>query len=294
MLEIIWNIILQGLYIAGIYIAVSLGFSLVWGVMKIVNFAHGSLLMISMYSVYWLAVVFHLHPYVSVIIVTPILFLLGYTIQHYFLNPLFKRERAEVVEPLSLFIFTCGLMWFFDNLALLFFKADFRTIFAQTNWIILKAEAVDFASPRFLLLLVALIMVCLIHFLLFKTDLGKAVRATSQDRYAALLQGIPIYRIYSITFGLGAATLGIAGAFLLPFYPVFPTVGFVFLIKAFIIVVLGGIGSIWGVVIASIGLGIIETSVTQLISSSAGLIVIYLFFAGILIAKPLGLLGKEL
>ena len=292
-MKIFWDVLLNGIYVGGIYIAISVGLSMVWGVMKIVNFAHGSLLMVAMYSTYWLTTLLGINPYIAIVLVVPFLFFLGYFIQAIFLNPLFKKERAEVIEPISLFIFTCGLMWFFDNLSLLLFKGDFRTIYGKDGLAALGPGLSSILSPRLLLLMASLAMVIALHLISTRLDLGKAIRATSQDRYGASLQGIEIYRVYSITFGLGAATLGVAGSFLLPFYPVFPTVGLNFLIKSFIIVVLGGIGSIWGVVIAGLILGIAESAVTQLITGSAGLIVSYIIFLGILLYKPLGLLGKE-
>jgi branched-chain amino acid transport system permease protein len=292
-MHVFWDVLLNGIYVGGIYIAISVGLSMVWGVMKIVNFAHGSMLMVAMYSTYWLTTLLDLNPYLATIAVVPFLFVLGYAIQAVFLNPLFKKERTEVIEPISLFIFTCGLMWFLDNLSLLLFKADFRTIYGKDGLASLGAGLSSVLSPRLLLFAASLAMVAVLHLLSTRLDFGKAIRATSQDRYAASLQGIEIYRVYSLTFAIGAATLGVAGSFLLPFYPVFPTVGLNFLIKSFIIVVLGGIGSIWGVVIAGLILGIAESAVTQLITGAAGLIVSYILFVGILLCKPLGLLGKE-
>jgi branched-chain amino acid transport system permease protein len=291
-MEIYWRVILNGIYVGGMYIAIAIGLSMVWGVMKIVNFAHGAFLMVAMYSAYWVTILLKVSPYLSVVIVVPFLFFFGYYIQKIFLNPLFKKERAEVVEPISLFIFTCGLMWSLENLALFLFKADFRTIYGKEGFAGL-GEGLFSLPPRLLILIAAILMVLAIYLILTKSDFGNAVRATSQDRYAAALHGIEIYRIYSITFGIGAATLGIAGAFLLPFYPVYPTVGLNFLIKSFVVVVLGGIGSIWGVMIAGLILGIAESAVTQILTGAAGLIISYAIFVGILIFKPLGLFGKE-
>ena len=292
-MQVYLQAILNGILIGSIYGSVTLGLSLIFGVMKIINFAHGSVLMIGMFSTYWLWVFTKIDPLVSSIVVVPLLFGIGYYIQSFFLNPLFRRESAEIIEPISALLLTAGLSLAIDNLALLFFKSDYRTI--QTSYTTSTVHLGDFvlSVPRLLILGISLLIYLSLLWITQRSRLGRAIRATSQDRDAAALQGVNIYRIYNLTFGLGAATLGLAGAFLMPYFYVHPSVGVVFTIKAFIVVVLGGMGSITGACLGGLIVGLIESVGSLFVSTTTADLLVFIVFIFVLLFKPSGLLGEE-
>lgn len=287
------NVILDGLVTGGGYSLIALGLSLIFGVLKVINFAHGSLLMIGMYITYWLFTLLGVNPYLASIVSVPVLFLLGYCLQDYLLFPLFKRETAAVVEPISALIMTCGIWLLLDNLALLFFKSDYRAIVLESFSRILSVGPLYVNTAKLISFLAALVCTFILSSFLKYTSSGQAIRAISQDREAALLQGINMRKMYALTFGIGASIVGLAGSFLLPYYYVHPSVGSVFVTKAFIIVVLGGMGSIWGAMLGGLVVGIIEAIAGHLMRSTLALLILFLIFIVTLLFKPSGILGRE-
>jgi branched-chain amino acid transport system permease protein len=217
----------------------------------------------------------------------------GYFVQDIFFKPLIKREYAEVVEPLSILLFTSGTWIFLDNMALLLFGGNYRGVngivtgktFGLGNFIIDKSW--------FFAFLVTMVMALIVTLLLNRTDLGRAIRATSQDREAAMLQGIDIYRVYNFTFGLSSAMVGVSGAFILTYYYLYPAVGTVFDIKAFVIVVLGGMGSIPGALLGGFIIGLVESLGGLFLSAIGAQMLYFAIFILILLFRPIGLLGKE-
>ena len=285
--------IISGILSGGVYGAVALGLSLIFGVVKIINFAHGSFLMVGMFISYWIWYFTKIDPIISSIVTVPLLFVFGYYVQFYFITPLIRREKVEVVEPIGALLLTAGLSLALDNLALLFFKADFRIAQTAYSTGTFHIGEVTFSLPRIFVFGACILMYLLLMFILNKSMLGRAIRATAQDREAAAIQGINIFKIYSITFAIGSATLGLAGAFLMPFFYVHPSVGLAFTIKAFIIVVLGGLGSLTGALIGGIIIGLIESVGSLFLSTQTADLLVLLLFIFILIYKPHGLLGKE-
>jgi len=290
--EILLSAAVDGLLIGGMYGAVAVGLSLIFGVLRVINFAHGSMLMIGMFLVYWLWVLFGLNPYLSAVVAAPVLFLLGFCLQNYVISPLFRRERSGVVEPLSVLLVTVGVGLILDNGALLFFGADTRSISLPFASETLNLGAVILNWSRVLAFATSVAMTGALYLLLAKTEMGRAIRAVSQHRDAAALCGLNVYRIFAITFGLGAATLGVAASFLMPFYYVQPTVGSVFGIKSFIVVVLGGIGSIPGALLGGMIIGLIESVGGQFVTATSAAIFSFLVFIVVLLVRPKGLFGK--
>jgi len=281
----------SGLLIGGVYALIALGLNIVFGTMRVINFAQGALLMAGMFMAYWLWELGGVHPYLSPLVTVPVLFGLGYLIQGAIVSPLLARERAR--EPMSVQLATLGLALVLENLALLFFSADFKTVQTDVSLATFKLGGLIVSVPR-LVGLGAMALTCLGLYLFFtRTDLGRAVRATGQDREAARLMGIDDFRIYGVAYALSAALMGVAAAVLVPFFYVHPGVGTSFLLKVFVIVVLGGLGSMPGAAVGGILVGLIEGIVALYVQAAVAQIVLFGVFVTILLARPSGLLGVE-
>jgi branched-chain amino acid transport system permease protein len=274
-----------------IYGLTALGLTIIFGVLKVINFAHGSLLMVGMYVAYWAVALSGLHPYLALIIVVPVMYLFGYYLQDIVIKPIFKAER-EVREPITVIIVTTGLWYILDNVTLLIFGPQYRTL--QANALqgkMLELGGMLISVPKLWGFATALITTGSIYWFFQRTRLGRAIRATSLDRDAASLMGIKQYKVYNIAFGIGTATAGIAGVTLVPFYNVFPSVGVLFDIKGFIIVVLGGLGSMGGALLGGIIIGVIESVGPQFMAATWTEAIVYCLFLLFLFVKPSGLFG---
>lgn len=284
--------LLNGLLMGGIYGLTALGLTLIFGVMKVINFAHGTHLMMMMYLAYWLIKLTSIDPYVSLIIVIPVAYIIGYLTQHLLVTPILKKEE-DVREPVGVLLLTAGLWIFFNNFFLMLFGANFRsvdTIYSGTTFFI---SSMLISKPLFYAFIISLISTYILYRFLKQTRLGKAIRATGQDREAASLMGINVFKIYNIAFGIGIVAVGIAGAVLIPIFYVHPFVGDVFDIRAFVIVVLGGLGSVPGALLGGIIVGIIESLVGQYLTMTWAAALIYLIFLVVLFIKPSGIFGFE-
>ena len=282
---------INGILMGSIYGLTALGLTLIFGVLKVINFAHGSLLMVGMYVAYWAVALTGLHPYLALILVVPVMYLFGYYLQDIVIKPIFQAER-EVREPITVIIVTTGLWYILDNVTLLLFGPHYRTI--QANPLrgkMLELGGMLISVPKLWGFVTALITAASIYWFLQRTRLGRAIRATSLDRDAASLMGIKQYKVYNIAFGIGTATAGIAGVTLVPFYNVFPSVGVLFDIKGFIIVVLGGLGSMGGALLGGMIVGVIESVGPQFMAATWTEAIVYGLFLLFLFVKPSGLFG---
>jgi branched-chain amino acid transport system permease protein len=284
---------INGILMGSIYGLAAMGLTLIFGVLKVINFAHGSMLMVGMYTAYWAVMLTGLHPYLTLIAVVPVMFVFGYLLQDILIKPIFKSEK-DVREPITVIIVTTGVWYILDNLSLLVFGPQYRNI--QDNP--LRGKMLEFGDmlvsvPKLWGFCAAIVTAVLIYLFLQKTRMGRAVRATSLDRDAASLQGINQYKMYNISVGIGTAAAGVAGVALVPFYNVFPSVGVLFDIKCFIIVVLGGLGSIWGALLGGIIVGVIESVGPQFMAATWTEAVVYALFLLFLFFKPSGLFGVK-
>lgn len=284
--------LLNGILMGGIYGLTALGLTLIFGVMKVINFAHGTHLMMMMYLCYWLVTLIGIDPYLCLIIVIPVAYILGYLTQHLLVTPILKKEE-DVREPIGVLLLTAGLWIFFNNFFLMLFGANFRsadTIYSGTTF---SLSSILISKPLFYAFIISLVSTYILYRFLKRTRLGKAIRATGQDREAARLMGINVFKIYNIAFGIGIAAVGIAGTVLIPIFYVHPFAGDVFDIRAFVIVVLGGLGSVPGALLAGIIVGIIESLVGQYLTMTWAAALIYLVFLIVLFIKPSGIFGFE-
>ncbi|WP_018133086.1 branched-chain amino acid ABC transporter permease [Effusibacillus pohliae] len=285
-MDIVLQLLVSGVLLGGIYVLVSIGLTLVFGVMKIVNFAHGDFLMLGMFGAFFLFQSLGLNPYVSIFVMAPALFLLGTIVYQTIVGR--TISRSPVVQ---IFAFI-GLSVALQNLALVLFSADYRALNTPLVNKVFQVGPVHVSFALLAAFLVASIITLLLFLFLHYTYTGKAIRSASQDRFAATLMGISNQKIYRFTFALGLGLLGIAGCLLIPIYSVYPTVGEQFALIAFVVVVLGGLGSLPGAVAGGILIGLIETLSSYFIAPSMKQLVYFCVFILILILRPNGLFGK--
>ena len=291
-MEMLLQAIINGILMGSVYGLTALGLTLIFGVMKVINFAHGSCLMVGMFASYWFVTLTGIDPYLALIVVVPFCFVFGYLIQDTLISPVFKREKG-VREPFGVLLLTSGLWLFLDNLALLLFGANFRSIKTPYSSLSYQIGDILINGPRLYAFIGTIAGAYFFHLFLKKTVMGQAIRATGQDRDVAGLMGVNVYRIYNVAFGIGIAITGFVGGLLTPFYYVHPTVGYVFDIKAFVIVVLGGLGSIPGALLGGIIIGLIESVVAQFLTATWTAAITYAIFLAVLFLKPEGILGLK-
>lgn len=284
---------LNGVLVGAMLGGIALGLSLIFGVLRIVNFAHGSFLMLAMFTAFWLQKIAGLDPYVSVVIAAPLMFALGYAVQAVIVAPLIRRERALVVEPISALLLTAGVYIAIDNLALMAFGPNVRSASSAIATTTVQFGEFPISTFRLVAAVVALALAGGLALWLARTDTGRAIRATAQNRDAAAMSGIDVPRIYNLTFGLGCATVGVMGCLIAPFIPLTPQVGLSFGIKSFIVVVLGGIGSIAGSLVGGIVIGLFESVASQFVATPTAAIFSLGLFILILLLRPQGLMGKK-
>lgn len=284
---------INGVLMGSIYGLTAMGLTIIFGVLKVINFAHGSLLMVGMYAAYWAISLTGVHPYLALLIVIPVMYVFGYFLQSSVIKPIFIAEK-NVREPITVIIVTTGIWYVLDNAALLLFGPQYRALTdnpLQNK--MLQVGGMFISQPKLYGFFAALFSTYAIRWFVRKTTLGRAIRATSMDREAASLMGIDQYKIYNVAFGIGTATTGIAAVTLIPFYNVFPTVGVLFDIKGFIIVVLGGLGSIRGALFGGMIIGIIESVGPEFMTATWTEAIVYGLFLLVLFAKPSGLFGQK-
>jgi len=286
-LAIIIPSVLNGITTGALYALVALGLTLIYGVLHIINFAHGALLMLGLYAVYFLNVQIGLDPYMALLIVPPGMFALGYALQRSIIT------RAGHGRDENILLATLGLSIVIENLALFFFKSDTRIIDTPYSFQTVDVLGAFLPLPKVIAFFGALLTAALFWLVMARTDLGKAIRALAKEKKGAALVGIDVAHVYAMSFGLGIGCLGVAACLLLPSYYVTPQVGHGFILIAFTIVVLGGMGSFVGALLGGFVIGIVEALGGLFLGESLGQIGIFLIFILVLIFRPTGLLGHK-
>jgi branched-chain amino acid transport system permease protein len=282
----IMQLMINGLLLGGIYALISIGLTLIFGVLEIVNFAHGEFLMLSMYASYWLFQLYGVDPYLSILIILPMFFLIGLVVQRVTIQPIINAPMLNQV------FMTVGLSMVIQNVALFVWKADYRTVKTAYSSLNLKTSGLIINFPRLVAFILAMGIIAALLIYLKKTYTGKAIRALAQERRAAMLMGINVYRTYQIAFGIGIACVGAAGAILIPVYFVFPGVGALFVLIAFVVVILGGYNSLIGSLIGGLIIGVVEAFSGFFISPHLKEAIYFVIFILILLFRPAGLFGK--
>src|SRR5579859_4205256 len=285
MLEIVAQAVINGLLIGGIYALVSIGVTLIFGVVKIVNFAQGEFVMIGMYITFFLATQLGLDPLVSLFVCMPALFVIGVLIQHFLIR------RVLGLNDLPQIFLTFSLSLLIVNIALMLLTANYRTVHTAYSDEAFHLGGLYVPVAKLIAFGVAMLLSALLWAFLRTTDLGKAMRAASQNREVAQLMGINPNRVFAVALGIALALAGAAGSLLMPFYPAYPMVGQVFVLMAFVAVVLGTLGNVAGALIASLLMGIAESLGIQFIGADSGLIVVFLLLLVTLAVRPSGLAG---
>jgi branched-chain amino acid transport system permease protein len=278
--------ILTGLMTGGLYALIGMGLALVFGVMRVVNFAHGAFLMMGMYLTYFVHAGLGLSPYASFPGVMIALFAVGLVVYRVLVKHVMSAPHAMQI------LLTAGLSFFLIGLAQIVFGADYRQInlpLASQND---RVAGLNFNRAYVVSFLVASAVSAALYLVVARTELGRAMRAVAQNRAIAALMGIRVERVSAIAFALGAACAGLGGALLLPVFYTYPTVGEPLQIRSFVIVVLGGMGSIEGAALGGVVLGVAEGLTAYLWSDSYSQVVNFVIFLTVLLVRPSGLFGK--
>jgi branched-chain amino acid transport system permease protein len=278
---------INGLLMGGIYTLVASGLTLIYGVLHIINFAHGSMLMLAMFGVYFLLTKAGIDPYLALIIMVPAMYAVGFLLYRHMIGKL-SLGRDE-----NILLITLGLSILIENLALLFFKGDSRTVSLAYSDKMIELGPLLLGLPKVVSFVAAMVLCGFLGLFITRTDTGKAIRAVAKERMGARLVGIDVDRIFAVSFGIGLATLGAAACLLMPIFYVSPTSGHVFVIVAFTVVVLGGMGSFLGAVIGGLIVGLTESFGGLFLGESLGQIGISLIFILILLFRPSGLFGDK-
>jgi branched-chain amino acid transport system permease protein len=285
--DILFASVLNGLTTGAVYALVALGLTLIYGVLHIINFAHGAALMVALYGVYGLKTGFGIDPYLALPIMVPAMFVLGYVLQRGVIN------RASHGRDENILLVTLGLAIVLENLALMAFKSDTRTIDTPYTLTTLQIGPAFIALPKVVAFFGALVASGVLLWAVTRTDLGRAIRAVAKEKHGAKLMGIDVDHVYAMSFGIGLACLGAAACFLLPAYYVNPQVGAGFVLVAFTIVVLGGMGNFAGALLGGLLIGVVESLGGLFLGESLGQIGIFVIFIAVLLFRPTGLFGAR-
>jgi branched-chain amino acid transport system permease protein len=284
--EIVVQAVISGLLMGLVYALIAAGLSLIFGLMEIVNFAHGEFMMISMYAAFWLWALFGLDPLYSVPLCAALLFFMGVATHYGIIRHILGASMLAQICA------TFGLAVFLRALAQFLWTPDFRSI---ANPIVegrVEIGGIFLGQPQIVASLGCVLAFGLLYFFISRTETGLALQATSQDRQAAELMGIPTDRMFALGWGIGAACVGLAGVFLSTFYYVFPEVGLEFALLAYVAVAMGGFGSILGSLVAGILIGLVESLGGLLIDPSYKLLIVFALYLVIVVVRPKGLFGR--
>jgi branched-chain amino acid transport system permease protein len=275
--------IVSGLLSGGVYAMIALGMALIFGVMRVINVAHGTLLMLGGFTTYWLFALYGLNPFFSLLISFPLLFLVGLLLQRFFVS------RVVGAPELSSLILTFGLSIFITNMAVMSWTSDYRSVEFLTGSFLLGPIAIS--KPRLVTFSFALLITVAAFLFLNNTKIGKAIRATSQHRELAQVCGINVRRIDMITFGLASGLAGAGGSLISIMFSVFPEMGRGYVFKSFLVIVLGGAGNYPGAFLGGLILGIVEALTSLLLSAQLSEVTAYVLLVVLLLLRPTGLLG---
>lgn len=285
-MEIVAASLAGGVLTGGVYALAALGLTLIYGVLHIVNFAHGALLMVAMYGAWFLATAAGIDPLLALPVVTPAMFALGFGLYRLVIGPVSRGEDRAIL------LATLGVSVVLENLALVLFRGDTRSVETALSFEMVEIGPLLLPLAKLVSAGVALALAGVLWGFVALTPAGQAIRAVAREPVGARLVGIRPERMFALAYGIGIASLGAAGCLLLPSFYVSPTVGENFVLVAFTIVVLGGMGSFPGALLGGVIVGVAESLGGLLLGESLGPISISLTFIVILLLRPQGLFGR--
>jgi branched-chain amino acid transport system permease protein len=290
MLGTVLQAAVSGLLIGGVYALISMGLALIFGVVNVVNFAHGEFLMVGMYLTYWAFMLWNVDPHLSILSCTVVLFFLGYITQKLLIERTFNKPFEGEIQ---IFV-TIGFSLVLVHGIQMLWQADYRGIELSYSGMAINVGGLSLNFLKIVSFIVTLAVAFFLYLFLTKTDSGRAMRAITENREAATLLGIDVPKHYCLAFGIGAGLTGIAGALLTPIFYIHPGVGLIFVLKAFVITVLGGMGSVSGAFVAALIIGVVETVGGVFIGGAYTQALIFLIFILTMLFKPTGLFGKKI
>ncbi len=282
------QILINGLLIGGIYSLTGVSLALMVGVMGFINFSHGEFVMLGMYAAFWAFSLFHLSPFACLIVGLPLFYLFGILLYKTIIRRIVFREHSTMVFA------TLGLSIFFQNIVLLLWGGNYRSVkIGESLAAVWSFWGLRITMVRVFSFIIILITTILFYLFLNKTFTGKAIRAVSQNPTGADIVGVDRPRIFRLAFGIGTALAALAGILLSTTYPIFPTVGAAFVLLAYVVVILGGLGSITGALIGGIIIGLVESLSGYFIAPDLKQVVYFVAFIVILLIRPWGLFGQK-
>ena len=284
-METLVQSVVSGVLTGSLYAMIGVGLTVVFGVMHIINLAHGDLVMLGMFGAFWAHALLRIDPFVSIVLWVPVMFLAGMLIYRFLLKPIIPGGELNTL------LYTAGLSLLIANVALFAWTGDYRTIKLRYALTPLRPFGIAIPIPLAIAFLLAIVITVCLYLFLARTDPGRAIRATSQNPEAAALMGIDVDRISMLTFGLGSALAGAAGVLLAPSLYLYPTVGELLVAKCFVIVVLGGLGSVSGAIAGGILLGLVESLGAVYVSVAYKDTIGFVIFLLVLLLRPSGLFG---
>jgi branched-chain amino acid transport system permease protein len=286
-LETFFQSLVNGILTGTLYAMIGVGLTVIFGVMRIINLAHGDMVMLGMFGAYWSYTLWKIDPFVSALLLVPLLFLAGMLAYRFLLKAIIPGGELNTL------LYTAGLSLLIANLALFAWTGDYRTLNLAYAEVPLRPYGIAVPVPLAIAFGLAVLITVALYFFLARTDTGRAVRATSQNAEAAALMGINVENISMITFGLGAALAAAAGVLLVPSLYLYPTVGEILIVKCFVIVVLGGLGSVPGAIAGGILLGVVESYGAVYVSVAYKDTIGFIIFLLVLLFRPQGLFGAR-
>ena len=284
-METLTQSIVSGLLTGSLFAMIAVGLTIVFGVMRIINMAHGEMVMLGMFGAYWSYAKWRVDPFVAVLIWVPLMFAFGMAVHRFLLRKIIPGGELNAL------LYTAGLSLLIANLALFLWTGDYRNINLAYAAVPMRPFGISISKPLAIAFIMAVVVMTALYLFLSRTDTGRAIRATAQNPDAAALMGVNVLRIDTITFGLGTALAAAAGVLLVPSLYVYPTVGEILVVKCFVIVVLGGLGSVPGAVAGGLLLGLVESLGAVYVSVAFKDTIGFLLFLLVLLFRPAGLFG---
>lgn len=284
-MDLILQTVVAGLMLGGVYALIAVGLNLIFGVVKVINFAHGELVLVGMYLTWWLWATYAINPYISLLIIAPVMFVIGLAFQQFLVAPLINSS------PTMKIFLTLGVSVFLQNLALFLFGGQFRAVNLPWASQSLTIGNVSVTYGRITAFLVAVALVLGLFYLLKRTLTGKVLNAIVEDRETAGTIGIPVKRYYLLAMGIGVGLAGVAGTLIIPFQAAYPLAGAHFTLMAFVVVVLGGLGNMGGALLGGLILGVVETVTGTYVDPALQQVAVFVVFILVLIVRPQGIFG---